>query len=285
MSFVKNLSFHSYLMYFCAMNRWLAGLAILIFTGCKNEPEKLVPDQLKPGEMPAGIKDLFSAVARNPDSTGLRFQLVDALDSLGAYQQALKQVDSLISKDSLNYALWYRKALVQENTHDTTGALRSYRYAIRIYPSPDAMLAAANLLAERKNDTALLITRQVASFRMGREYMAHVHFINGVYYARTGDKKKAVDEFNNCIINDFNYMEAYMEKGFIYFDDKRIPEAIKVFQTVITVKNTYADGYYWLAKCNEALNNKAEAVNNYQRAYTMDPELVEAAAALKRLAD
>lgn len=258
-------------------------MLLLLLTACKNEPGRTDPDKLQPHEMPVAVKDLFSAVAKNPDSTGLRFQLVDALDSLGAYQQALTQVDSMIRKDSLNYALWYRKALVQENIKDTTGALRSYRYAIRIYPSPDAMLGAANLLAERKNDTALLIAKQVASFRMGREYTAHVHFINGVYYARTGDKQKAIDEFNNCIINDFNYMEAYMEKGFIYFDEKKIPEAAKVFQTVITVKNTYADGYYWLAKCNEASNNKAEAVSNYQRAYAMDPKLNEAAAALKRL--
>ncbi len=78
-------------------------------------------------------------------------------------------------------------------------------------------------------------------------------------------------------------MEAYMEKGFLYFDNKKVAEALAVFQTVITVKNVYADGYYWLAKCYEALNNKAEAIANYQKAITLDPKLTEASAALKRM--
>jgi tetratricopeptide (TPR) repeat protein len=235
-----------------------------------------VPDALKKEEMPAPIQQLFTKLDQNPDSMGLRLQLVDALDSLGAYQQAMGQMDSLIRKDSLNYGLWFRKAQLQENTHDTTGALKSYRYAIRIYPAPDAMLAAANLLAERKDTLALAICRQVDQLRMGREYTAHTSFISGIYYARTGNNQKAMNAFNTCIANDFNYVEAYMEKGFLLYDSKKIADALQVFRTLSTVKNVYPDAYYWMAKCYEALNNKTEAVSNYQKALTLDPKLKEA---------
>ena len=265
------------------MKHWIIALFVLLLTACNSLPKNKVPDTLTKEEMPAPVQQLFKKINANPDSTGLRLQLVNALDSLGAYGQALGQMDSLIKKDSLNYGLWYRKALLQETTKDTTGALRSYRYAIRIYPSPDAQLAAANLLAERKDSTALLLCRQVASFRMGREYTAHCHFITGVYYARTGNKQKAMDAFNNSIANDLNYTEAYIEKGFLYYDGKQFKEALQVYQTLVTVKNTYADGYYWLAKSEEALNNKAEAINNYQKSLTLDPSLKEAATALQRL--
>ena len=172
---------------------------------------------------------------------------------------------------------------MQENTHDTGGALKSYRNAIRVYPSPDAMLAAANLLAEKKDSMALQLCKQVAEFRMGREYTAHCSFITGIYYARTGNKQKAMDAFNKTLINDLNYMEAYMEKGFLLYDATKTKEALQVFQTAVTVKNTYADGYYWIAKCDEILNNKTEAINNYQKAVTLDPTLKEAAASLQRL--
>ena len=266
------------------MKLWMAGLVLFfLIAACKNEPGNKVPDTWKKDEIPAPIQQLYKQLMLSPDSMGLRLQLVDAFDSLGAYQQALGQMDSLIKKDSLNYGLWYRKALLQENTKDTTGALRSYKYAIRVYPSPDALLAAANLLAEQKNPTALLLCKQVAKLRMGREYTAHCQFISGVYYARTGDQQKAFIAFNQCIYNNLNYMEAYMEKGFMYYDNKKINEALQVFQTVITVKNTYPDGYYWLAKCYKALNNKAEAVTNYKKALTLNPNLKEAAEALKRL--
>lgn len=265
------------------MKRWSVVLLTLLAAACHTEPKNKVPDTLRPDEMPAPVQQLFKQLEQNRDSIGLRLQLVNALDSLGAYQQALGQMDSLIRKDSLNYGLWYRKALLQESTKDTSGALRSYRYAVRIYPSPDAMLAAANLLAEKKDSTALLLCKQVADLRLGREYTAHCHFITGVFLARTGNKQKAMDAFNYCLSNDLNYTEAYMEKGFLFYDAKKYNEALQVFQTLVTVKNTYADGYYWLAKSYEALQNKAEAIANYQKAQLLDPALKEASEALKRL--
>lgn len=265
------------------MKRWSALLLLFAISACHNASTPKAPETLKRDEMPEQIRQLFTRVDKDPDSVGLRFKLVDALDSLGAYPQAITQMDSLIRKDSLNYGLWYRLADLQENIHDTSGALRSYRYAIRIYPSPDAMLGAANLLAERKDSTALRICREVMAFRMGREYTAHCSFITGVYYARTGNTAKAIQAFNTCIENDLNYMEAYMEKGFLAFDAHQLPEAQKIFETVVTVKNTYADGYYWLAKCNEKAGNTVAAIQNYQKSLALDPKISEASDALKRL--
>jgi tetratricopeptide (TPR) repeat protein len=108
---------------------------------------------------------------------------------------------------------------------------------------------------------------------MGREYTAHTSFISGVYYARTGNSQKAMNAFNTCIANDFTYVEAYMEKGFLLYDGKKITDALQVFRTLSAVKNTYPDAYYWIAKCYEAMNNKTEAVSNYQKALTFGSEI------------
>jgi tetratricopeptide (TPR) repeat protein len=265
------------------MNKWNCLISLVLLAACSNDAKNKKPDELQIHEMPAPIRDLYDQASKNPDSVGLRLKLVDALDTLGAFKQALGQMDSLIKKDSLNYGLWYRKALLQQNDKDTTGALRSFRYALRIYPSPDAALAAANLLAEKKDSTALMLTRQIREQRLGREYEAHTYFISGVYFARIGNTQKAIELFNACINTDYHYMEAYMEKGFIFYEAKRLPEAEQVFRTVVTVKNTYADGYYWLAKCEEALKRPGEAAADYQRALALDPGIKEAAEALKRL--
>lgn len=266
------------------MKKWSTVLLGFILLGCHNEMGDKSGPTLVKEEMPVYVKDLLARTKQNPDSALLRLQLVDAFDSLGTYREAMAQMDTLLQKDSLNYGLWYRKALLQENTKDTAGALRSYRYAIRVYPAPDALLAAANLLAEKKDANALLLCKQVNALHLGREYTAHSYFISGVYYARTHDNQKAIESFNNCLYHNLNYMEAYMEKGFLYYEDKKINEALKVFQSVVTLKNTYPDGYYWLAKCQEVIHNTSEAIANYQKALTLDPKLKEASEALKRLA-
>jgi tetratricopeptide (TPR) repeat protein len=265
------------------MNKWNCLVLLLLMVACTNQPAEKAPDELTKNEMPANVRDLYEQTEKNPDSVGLRLQLVNALDSLGAFKQANGQMDSLLKNDSLNYGLWYRKALLQQNAQDTAGALRSFRYAIRIYPSPDAVLAAANLLAEKKDSTALLLTRQIREQRLGREYEAHTYFISGVYFARTGNAQKATELFDACITTDYHYMEAYMEKGFLLYDASKMNEAAQVFRTVVTIKNTYADGYYWLAKTEEALNRPTEAAADYQRALALDPGIREASDALKRL--
>ncbi len=270
--------------YFCNMKHPVLFLLILFVVACNNSEHKnpKQKDAEKKEPIPV-IAQLYNSITRFPDSVGLRLQLVDVLDSSGSYQPALVQMDSLLLKDSLNFGLWYRKAVVQEHAKDTSGALKSYHYAARIYPSPDALLAMANLYAERKDSKALQLAGQVAKLRLGREYTAHSSFITGVYYARTGNKSRAIDQFNRCIANDYMYMEAYMEKGFIYFDDKKPAEALRVFETATSIKANYADAWYWLAKCREALNNKAEAIKGYQTALALDPSITEAANALKKL--
>ncbi|MBV9988166.1 MAG: tetratricopeptide repeat protein [Chitinophagaceae bacterium] len=265
------------------MTRWRFLLPLLTLAACRSNPHDNAPGSPPKNEIPASVQELYKQVNANPDSAGLRLQLVDALDSAGAGPQAMVQMDSLIRKDSLNYGLWFRKALLQRDAKDTTGALHSFRNAIHIYPAADAQLAAADLLAGKKDATALLLTKQVAEQRIGREYTAHCDFINGIYYARTGQTKKALESFNACIYNDFNYAEAYMEKGFIYYQAKQYKEAVQVFQTLVKIRNTYADGFYWLGKCYETMGDKAAAIPNYQRALTLDPGIKEAAAALQRL--
>jgi tetratricopeptide (TPR) repeat protein len=258
-------------------------LLLILVSACTNDPKDKQPGMPGETEIPVHVKDLLEQTSQYPDSVALRLRLVDALDSLGDYKQAIGQMDSLILKDSLNYAFWYRKALVQQNNEDTTGALQSYRYAITIYPAPDAMLAAANLFAEKKDPTALVLAKNVADMRLGSLYDAHTNFIAGVYFARKGERKKAIDAFDACIYANHSYMEAYMEKGFLYYDNKETDKAIIVFETAVKTSPMYADAYYWLAKCQEITNKRTEAIANYKLALQLDPGLKEAGEALKKL--
>ena len=229
------------------------------------------------------IKQLQQQVKQNPDSASTRMRLVNAYDSLGMYTEALAQTDSLILRDSLNNGLWFAKAQLLESKGDTAGAIKSYERALKIYPSVEAQLNLANLFAETKNANALAICNNLLQMGMGRETDASCNFIAGVYYARTGDKKQALESFDKAIANNYTLMEAHMEKGFVYYEDKKYPDAQKVFEKAITVNNMYADAYYWIAKCNEAMGNKEEAVTNYKRSLGLDKQLKEAAEAIKRL--
>lgn len=252
----------------------------LLLTACQQQEKKLPAQET---EIPAQAKALFNAVNQYPDSISLRVQLVNALDSAGALPLALAQMDSLIKKDSANFGIWYHKAQLSEKAMDTAMALHAYQVAARIYPSPDALLGMANLLAEKKNVQAISICDEVESLRLGREYLAHTSFIKGVYFARTGNIVKAIASFDRCIGNDYQYMEAYMEKGFLFYDTKQADKAISIFEKALEIRPTYADASYWLAKCLEAKGEKEKAILQYRKALVLDPSIKEAKEALQRL--
>jgi tetratricopeptide (TPR) repeat protein len=229
------------------------------------------------------IDNLSKQVKENPDSAGLRMKLVNSFDSLKMFKEAIAETDSLIKRDSLNNGLWFTKAQLQEDNKDTAAAIRSYEKALQIYPSVESQLSLANLFAETKNPKALMICKNVSAMGLGRETDASCNFIAGVYFSRTGDKKQALQLFDKAINDNYTLMEAYMEKGFIYYDSRNFPQALHTFETALTVNKTYADAYYWIAKCNEAMGNKAEAVLNYKRSLGLDKQLKEAEEAIKRL--
>ena len=266
------------------MKQFISVAIVMIFflQACNNDTTNS-EDKKRLTKNTALLHELEQQISKNPDSSGLRLKLVDALDSLNNYKEATVQMDSLIKKDSLNYGLWFRKAKLMETAKDTFNAILSYTKAIKIYPSPDGQLQLANLLAESKNENALVLCQRVQELHLGRDYSAHCNFIAGVYFARIGNKEKAQQLFDACINDNFGYMEAYLEKGFIYYDDKKYPEALKIFKMAADINNTYADAYYWQAKCFEAMNKKEDAIKNYQTSLVLDKELKEAKEALKRL--
>ena len=231
----------------------------------------------------AYVKELTAQVKIKPDSAGLRLKLAAALDSMGQYKEALQQMDSLLLKDSANFGLWFTQGKIAEDSGDTLLAMRSYDKAIRIYPSADALLSIANLYAEKKNPAALGFSKQVKDQRLGRDYDAHCAFIEGVYYARTGDQAKALQSFDECIANNYTYMEAYIEKGLVYFDHKQYNEALNIFKFASSVNALDADPYYWQGRCYEMMNVKDSAVLRYKQSLSLNKNDRVTKDALKRV--
>jgi len=231
---------------------------------------------------PENVQRLLAQVTQKPDSTGLRLLLATALDSIGAYKEALQQMDTLLKKDSANFGLWFAAGQIAQDAKDTIRAMMSYDKALRIYPSPEAMLSLAELYAEQKNEKALVICKHVQELSLGREYDAHCAFIAGVYYARTGDRNKAIQFFDACVANNYTYMPAYIEKGVVYFDNKQYNEALNVFRFASTVNALDSDPYYWEGRCYEKMNIKDSAILRFKQSLHLE-DAPETRAALKRL--
>lgn len=270
------------------MKKWILLLVCIpaLYFSCKNDSKTdnndSVTNESRERFSPE-VTGLQELLFMHPDSAGLRLKLAILLDSIGQPKNAIAQVDTLLHTDSLNYGLWYTNGQIAEDIPDTARAIRSYKKAISIYNSPDALLALANIYAEQKNNESLVICMRINAMALGREYDAHCNFISGVYYARTGDTNKALQFFNNCIAMNYTYMEAYIEKGLLYFDKKNYPDALAVFRFASGVNTLDADPYYWMGRCYEMMNKKDSALLRFQQSYSLDRADQQVKAAVVRM--
>ena len=263
----------------------LAAITLAMLVACHGNSKKVTAegDAATPTIYPENIQLLLQAVQLRPDSLKVREQLALALDSLGDYTNAFKQIDSVVAKDTANNVLWIKRGNIAEDAHDTAAAMYSYIKALHIYETPDALLWLAKLYAETKNQRALLFTSRIKSLALGKQYDAHSAYIAGIYYARTGKTAEALQKFDECIGFNYTYMEAYIEKGMVYFDSKQFNQALSVFQFASTVNILDADTYYYQAKCYEAMQKKDSAIQKYQQSLSLNKGLAEAHDGLKRL--
>lgn len=255
-------------------------ILLSIFHACKEDEKKAIQNSSDNNKV---LAEWTEKIRLQKDSVQLKKQFVEVLDSLKLYDKAIEQIDSLIVKDKFNSNLWFRKAQLHENKGDTAEAIRSYEKSIEIYPSVESQLYLANLFAESKNVKAFPLCKNVSNMGLGRETVANCNFIAGIYFARTGNYNKALELFDKAINDNYTLMEAYMEKGFIFYELKNYTKAINIFEIAIKINNQYADAYYWKAKCNEAMKNNEEAILNYKRALGLDKQMKEAKMAIDRL--
>ncbi len=263
-------------------------LCCIFFIACKDEKKTPnFPPDLRvtkvQEEIPDNIKQLILLSSKDTANKELQFQVVISLDSFGLHNEALYKLDKLIVSDSFNNSFWLKRGQICKVIGDTTAAIKAFRYAAKVYPTPIALMELANLYAEAKNPLTLSICRQLVEMNPTGDYDAQANLLVGIYYNNIGDKAKALEFYNKSIAQDFHFTDAYMEKGYLLYTEKKYAEALKNFQQLSQLNQTFAYGYYWQGKCYEALTDKVNATKFYERSIQLDTSIKEANTAITRL--
>jgi len=258
-------------------------LTCICLFSCKNGAESNKDSKNKPDSGQHMVNEMTHVITQYPDSMPLKVQLIDLLDSMKKYDDAVKNIDCLIIKDRFNNNLWLRKGQILREKGDTVKAIDAFNHSVSIYPSPDVLLELANLYAEKRDPKALAICDNLKKMGLGQTNDSYASFFQGVYFARTHQREKAQQYFDMAINDNYTFPDAYLEKGFLFYEINKYDDALKIFTKLSMISNANANAYYWIAKCEEAKNNKEEALINYQKAYGLDKSIIEAKAAMIRL--
>lgn len=256
----------------------LLTILILLLASCHSSDEK--PKNVPTD--PNSVASIKNAIQKYPDSVILKEHLIEAYRNEGNYDSAIGVADRELRKDSGSAYLWNIKATLYFENNDTLNAINALEEAINIYPLPEYLVALGTVYAEIKNKNALLIADKLLrenKAKSGKD----AYFIKGLYYNYTNDYQKAIDNLDSCISMDFSYMYAYREKAIALYDQAQYNEALKVLKRAVTLQNNFDEGYFWMGKCYEKLNQKNDAIQSYQNALLYDKNYSEAREALERL--
>jgi tetratricopeptide (TPR) repeat protein len=136
--------------------------------------------------------------------------------------------------------------------------------------------------AAAKSPKALSLTDTLLKYDK-TETIARAWYIKGFYYNNLGNALEALRNFDSSNIADYNFIDAYFDKGKILFSQKKYSQALRAFATGQKVSPGTADFYFWVAKTQEVMGNKGDAKANYERAYALDKTMNEAKEAADRL--
>ncbi len=230
------------------------------------------------------IQDLENKLQKEPQADSLREQFVEQLVENNQFDKALAQVETLLQKQPNNPAYLFMKADALERKGDTANAIVSYEQSIAAAGLfTEAELRLTSLYAETGNKKAEVLCDALLKDATAIQFRSDILFVKAAYYNKIKQSSKALAVYNQIIREDYTYLDAYIEKGLIYYDQKKFDEAHKVFAKSTNVSNKFADGYFWMAKAEEKLNRTSDAIDNYKRSLALDQSITEAKDALKRL--
>lgn len=213
---------------------------------------------------------LEEAINILPGSRLLNLTLARGYDALGKTEEALQTCDRVLDKNPEQVDVLKMKADLLGKKGNDSEALSIFEKAYNLAPfDVELNYILALKYAEAKNPRVLnLCDSLIRADSLGTH--AEPYYYKGIYYSTINDKPKALSLFDAAVKQDYYFLDAYIEKGALLFEMKRNKDALAVFNLALTISPKFADTYYWIAKCQQALGQMEDAKLNYQRAFGLD---------------
>jgi tetratricopeptide (TPR) repeat protein len=224
---------------------------------------------------------LEDAVRRLPESIALHVGLARGYQAKGDKEKALAITSAILQQypGQLD-ALTLQAELLKDEK--PAASLAQLEKAYSLIPSDPALAYdLAYAYAENKNAKVLALTDSLIGAKAPE--MEKAFYTKAFYYANVGRGAEALANFDKAIQANYNFLDAYLDKGKLLYEQKKYSLALETFQRGLRVRSTEAQFYFWIAKTQLAMGNRAEAKVNFERAYGLDKELTEAKSAAESL--
>lgn len=225
---------------------------------------------------------LERTVVKFPESTEALMKLSELYFIVKQYKEAIEHINKALKINENIARAYYLKGSIYRESGDTTKAISSLETAIeQDNLFSDAFYDLGIIYAARKNPIAF-------------DYYNNAIRTNSsnldCYYAKAkllqdlGKYDEAITEYTALLNKDKNYLQAAYNIGAIQLNIKKdYKKAIDYFTKVIELDDQMADAYFARGYCYALLNEKDNAIKDYKKCLSINPNYTEATVGLRQL--
>jgi tetratricopeptide (TPR) repeat protein len=256
-------------------------LSFLVACNTPDKPLNNLPDAT-PDSL---LQPYYQQIQLFPDSVPLYEILIDTLANQGRYADAARWCDSVMLREKEQAFVWqlvkgdlFRMGKLYDS------AVNAYHKYLQVFPDDEqVLLNLANTLADKGDSSTLVLCKRIDVMFPNAETRSGTAYIVGLYYNMKGDYGTARRWLDSAISLKYAFKEAWFERGYGFYDEKKYKEAQANFKQLTQIHSSDADAWYWMGKCAEALEQKDQALTYYSRAYSLNRDITEARRAMERL--
>jgi tetratricopeptide (TPR) repeat protein len=192
---------------------FISGLAVFLLS-CSNE------------EKPSSFKSVPKE-EKTMDSISTQIARARQLQEKGQYGEALAITDAMIQKYPGQLDALGIKAEILKEQGKNDEALSTMEKAYAIQPrDKETAYNLAFEYADAKNPKALGLTDTLIKYDKTAT-VARAWYIKATYYSNMGNEKEAMRLYDSSNAADFNFLDAYLDKGQLQFRQKKYEAAFK----------------------------------------------------------
>jgi len=238
-------------------------------------------DYARPGDSKRALDVMELAVKRFPNRYATLLKLSEYQLIVRQHSDALKTLDKILQRDPQNAEAYFMAGRIALDKGDTTNAIASLQKSTRYDAGHlDAWMFLGRIFVNRNNPTALQyfdnVLRLDSTNLEAREY-------KGIFYKKTGNFEKAFQAYQDIIVHNPDYSNAYFDLGTIYLELDSLDKAYSNFDIATKTDPLFVKAYYYRGLCSELKGNKQAALADYKQANGMSPDFPDAKEALIRL--
>lgn len=225
------------------------------------------------------VKRLQAILEAHPENVHALYLLALSLQALDRNEQAMTAIEKALQLEDNPQDLLIEKIKLVRKLEGFEPGLSFLQEQIKKHPrNIQLVVMLSDWLFEAGNhQSAVQVAQAVLQsnhYRLTPRQVSELHFRTGYQMRRAGQLDQALHHLNKSIEHSPGYLEAYLELGRAYQDQRAYPQALKIFQKAITVAPNDYRPYYFAGQALKEDKDFAKSEAMLRKAAQLAPDEV-----------